>query len=150
MKMKHILALCGLLAVMAACATSQAGVTVGIGIGVPAPYPYYYPHHYYYRPYGYGVYVAPGPVYYAPPPPPVYYAPPPAYVAPVPAYPPPAPQPQQYLLCTLVARPGCDPADVRALDHPAAASRASPGIEPVAARRPSSQQFTLPRPVSGS
>ena len=49
-----------LLAMATVCVTSQAGVTVGIGVGVPGPY--YYPRYrpYYYRPYGYGVYVAPG------------------------------------------------------------------------------------------
>ena len=63
MNVKNILAVGALLAVMAACSTTQAGVTVGIGVGVPAyPYPYYHHHHY---PYGYGVYVAP-PVYYGP------------------------------------------------------------------------------------
>ena len=59
MKVHGILAVCAILAAMAVCSTSQAGVSVGIGIGVPAyPYPYYH-HHYY--PYGYRVYVAPPP-----------------------------------------------------------------------------------------
>jgi len=66
------------LAVLAVPQMASAHVSVGIGFGVPiAPAP---------------VYVAPAPVYY-PPPPPAYYAPPPApvYYAPAPMYYGPAP-----------------------------------------------------------
>ncbi len=71
MSTRNILAAAAMLTCLAAATTVQAGVTFGIGIGIPAyPYRPYYP---YYRPYGVGVYVAPGPAYYYPPP--AYYAP---------------------------------------------------------------------------
>jgi hypothetical protein len=75
-------------------ATAQAGgphVVVGVGLGVP-----FYPRPYWGYPYGYGIYVAPRPVYVVPPAP-VYVVPgQPVYVQQAPVAYPPAQAPAAY------------------------------------------------------
>jgi len=99
------LGLAAVLALGVPCAQVQAGTSVAIGFGVPYyPRPHYHYRPYYYPPPGFGIYLAPPPVYYAPPPPvyvvpgqPVYAAPPTVYQVPANQYQQPAqPAPASY------------------------------------------------------